>query len=106
MRRPAIALLACVLLSSPLAVAQEQRGAIEGVVEDASGGVLPGVTVGARRPALVGTSTAVTDTRGEYRFPSLSPGVYEVTATLQGFTQAKTGGVRLELGQILRVDLT
>jgi hypothetical protein len=106
MRRLVVTVIASVLLGTTLALAQEQRGSIEGVVRDASGGVLPGVTVEARSPALVGASTAVTDTQGGYRFPSLSPGVYEVTATLQGFNAAKTSGVRLELGQILKIDLS
>src|SRR5262249_51656034 len=68
-------------------------------------GVLPGATVEARSAALVGVATAVSDTGGAYRFPSLAPGVYEISAALSGFTAAKTSGVRLELGQILKVDL-
>ena len=42
---------------------------------------------------------------GLYRFPALPPGRYEVTATLQGFQPAKSSDVRLELGQILKIDL-
>jgi hypothetical protein len=87
------------------AAAQEQRGSIEGTVKDASGAVLPGVTVEARSPTLVGVASAVTDAQGTYRFPSLSPGRYEVTATLQGFNPAKLADIRLELGQVLKADL-
>ena len=67
----------------------ETRGSIEGVVKDTSGAVLPGVTVEARSPALVGVSTATTDAQGIYRFPALAPGVYEVSATLAGFSPRK-----------------
>jgi len=105
MSRPALAVVACLLLCSSVGLAQEQRGSIQGIVKDSSGAVLPGVTVEARSPALVGVATAVTDAQGAYRFPSLSPGVYEVSATLQGFRDAKTTGIRLELGLILKVDL-
>jgi hypothetical protein len=87
------------------AQAQEQTGSIQGVVRDASGGVLPGVTVEARSPQVVGVSTSVTDDRGAYRFPALPPGTYSVTATLQGFTPAKSDAV-LALGQLLTVNLT
>src|SRR5262245_19006453 len=66
------------------AAAQETRGSIEGVVRDASGGVLPGTTVEARSPRLVGVQSTTTDTNGVYRFPALPPGAYEVTGTLQG----------------------
>src|SRR6266436_7751699 len=105
MRNVAAAVISLLIIASP-AAAQEQRGSIQGSVKDASGGVLPGATVEARSPALVGVAAAVTDSEGGYRFPSLSPGIYEVTATLQGFNPAKTTGVRVELGQILKVDLT
>lgn len=106
MSRIALVVAACVLFCSSASLAQEQRGSIQGVVKDSSGAVLPGVTVEARSPALVGVATAVTDAQGIYRFPSLSPGVYDVSASLQGFRDTKTSGIRLELGLILKVDLT
>jgi outer membrane receptor for ferrienterochelin and colicin len=98
-------LLVCHLLAVP-AAAQEQRGSIEGVVTDSSGAVLPGATVDARSPAMVGVTTVVSDTSGQYRFPSLPPGRYEITANLQGFTPAKASNVLLELGQVLKINLT
>jgi hypothetical protein len=86
-------------------MAQEQSGTIEGVVKDASGGVLPGVTVEARSPQVVGVSSTVTDGQGIYRFPALPPGRYELTATLEGFTAPRMQAV-LALGQLLKVELT
>src|SRR5262245_5328176 len=106
MRRIVIVIFACLLLNSAVARAQEQRGSIEGVIRDSSGGLIPGATVETRSPALVGVSSTITDAQGVYRFPSLPPGVYEVTATLSGFGPGRADGVRLELGQILKVDLT
>ena len=94
------------LLAALPAEAQETRGSIEGVVKDSSGAGLPGATVEARSPSLVGVASAVSDETGRYRFPSLSPGMYEVTAIMQGFQSVKVENVRLELGQILRVELT
>src|SRR5262245_42483717 len=100
-----VALLMC--LCAPLSVsAQEQRGSIEGVVKDGSGGVLPGVTVEARSPRMVGVQTAVSDANGVYRFPALPPGPYELTAVLSGFTTTKLPTVALELGQVLKADVT
>ena len=49
--------------------------------------------------------TATTDAAGVYRFPSLAPGTYEVTATLQGFKPVKSDVVELTLGQVLKVNL-
>src|SRR6185503_8070254 len=92
------ALVAIALCAGP-AMAQEQRGSIEGIVKDASGGVLPGVTV-----ALAGGSGAkldtVSDAQGLYRFPSLAPGTYTVTADLSGFRQGKVESVEVALGQV------
>ena len=86
------------------AVAQEQRGAIEGIVKDASGAVLPGVSVEAKNVAVGSVATAVTDGAGVYRFPALAPGTYELTAALQGFNTQKVEGVQILLGQIKKVD--
>ncbi len=100
----ALILIAALLCAGP-AMAQEQSGTIEGIVKDASGGVLPGVVVEARSPQVVGASTTVTDGQGIYRFPALPPGRYELTAELQGFTAPKIQAV-LALGQLLKVELT
>ncbi len=99
------ALLAIALLAAWPAAAQEQTGAITGVVKDSSGAVLPGVTVEARSPSAVGVSTAVSDANGIYRFPALPPGTYEVTASLQGFVSAKVSDAALTLGKELKIDL-
>jgi len=97
--------LCVVMLLASAAFAQEQSGSIVGVVKDAQGGVLPGVTVEARSPSVVGVSTAVTNADGVFRFPALPPGVYEVSASLQGFNPAKSSAA-LALGQTLSLALT
>ena len=102
--RGLLALLVVMLLASA-AYAQEQTGSIVGVVKDAQGGVLPGVTVEARSPSVVGVSTAITDERGNFRFPALPPGTFEVSASLQGFNTAKSQA-SLALGQTLNLTLT
>jgi outer membrane receptor protein involved in Fe transport len=88
-----------------LGSAQERSGAIEGVVKDSSGAMLPGATVEARSPSLVGVQTAISDGEGNYRFPALTPGLYQITATLSGFTPMKVENVRVSLGQVLKIDL-
>jgi hypothetical protein len=94
------------LLTAFSVVAQEQTGSIEGTVKDASGAVLPGVTVEANNTSRGGTFTEVTNAEGVYRMPSLPPGRYTVTATLSGFNPSAVGNVNLVLGQILKVDHT
>ena len=100
--RTLAAVLAAVLLAWP-AAAQEQRGSIQGIVKDSSGGVLPGVTVEARS-AGAGVLSAITDPGGNFRFPSVLPGTYEVTATLSGFRPAKVSDVMVILGSVKSIE--
>src|SRR5207247_1583144 len=87
-RNTLIAAILSLFIVAP-AAAQEQRGSIQGFVKDSSGAVLPGVTVEARSPALVGGATDVTDSDGGNRFTSLTPGVYYVDAELLGCIRAE-----------------
>ena len=102
--RPVAILLVALALAVP-AFAQEQRGSIEGVVRDASGAVLPGATVEATSNVGAPIST-VTDSLGAYRFPSLPPGNFKITANLQGFVAREVVDVRVALGQIKKVDFS
>jgi hypothetical protein len=72
------------------------QAAIAGVVRDASGGVLPGVTVEASSPALIEKlRSAVSDGAGQYRVENLRPGVYSVRFTLAGFATVQREGIEL-----------
>jgi hypothetical protein len=72
------------------------QASIVGVVRDASGGVLPGVTVEAASPVLIEkVRSVVTDDTGQYRIENLRPGAYTVTFTLPGFSTMKREGIEL-----------
>jgi hypothetical protein len=87
-------LLLCGLMAAVPAVASAQ--ALAGMVRDASGGVLPGVTVEAASPALIEKVRVVaTDSSGQYRIVDLRPGTYTLTFTLPGFTTVARTGVEL-----------
>jgi hypothetical protein len=65
MKRSFVVIVALVLLLAPrLAVAQIEQGRIIGAVTDAQGAVLPGATVTAKSPALIGTRAVVTESDG------------------------------------------
>jgi len=104
MRFRNIALAFLMLALAMPAFAQEQRASIEGVVRDATGAVMPGVTVEVKNESTGVVVSAVTDANGVYRFPSLASGIWDVTATLAGFNTASTPDVPLSLGQIKKVD--
>jgi len=101
--RTAVALFLGLALSAPLA-AQDQ-GRLQGIVTDDQKATLPGVTVTATSPALIGSQSAITEVDGRYRFPSLPPGRYTLTFELSGFQTTRRDNIVLALGQTLSVDL-
>ncbi len=91
--RRSAAVLFLVLLVPAAAFAQ---AAITGVVKDASGAVLPGVTVEAASPVLIERiRSVVSDDTGQYRIVDLRPGTYTVTFSLTGFSTVKREGIEL-----------
>jgi len=94
-------LMAAVVLIPSLSYAQS----LAGTVRDASGGVLPGVTVEAASPVLIEkVRTATSDNAGQYRIENLPPGTYSLTYTLPGFTTVKRDGVELSGSGVLTIN--
>jgi hypothetical protein len=77
---------------------------MEGKVVDSTGAPLPGVSVEATSPKLVGKATAVTTGDGTYRLFSLPSGVYEVTFTLQGFKKLIRKDIIIQLSQTITLN--
>jgi len=72
------------------------QASIVGTARDASGAVLPGVTVEASSPALIEKTRSVTTNGvGQYSLQDLRPGTYSVSFTLPGFTSVKRDGIEL-----------
>src|SRR5262245_26427748 len=75
------------------------QATLAGVAKDASGAVLPGVTVEAASSALIEkTRTAITDGSGQYQIVDLRPGTYTVTFALNGFSAVKRDGAEITGG--------
>ena len=99
-----LAVLSAVLLLP--AATYAQQASISGVIKDASGGVLPGVSVEATSPALTEKVRAVvSDGTGQYRIVELPPGTYTVTYSLQGFNVVKREGVVLTGSLTANIDV-
>ena len=100
--RAARAMVACLALAPAIAAAQQ----IGGTVTDATGAVLPGVTVEARSPALIEqVRTAVSDGNGQYLIVALETGAYTVTYRLPGFGIVVREGIELNSGFAATVDV-
>ena len=86
-------LLGLLMLVPTVASAQ---ATITGIVKDASGGVLPGVTVEAASPDLIEkVRTSITDAEGRYRIDQLRGGTYSLTFSLPGFNSSRREGIVL-----------
>src|SRR6266850_5597135 len=91
--------LLLLLSSATNAAAQQAPSGIAGVVKDASGGILPGVTVEAASPVLIEKIRSVTtDSDGRYNIIELRPGTYTVTFSLPGFNTYKREGIAISVG--------
>jgi hypothetical protein len=99
--RTAVCLMAAILVFPALALAQ---ATLAGTVRDASGGVLPGVTVEASSPALIEkTRTTTTDGTGQYRIEALPPGTYTLTFTLPGFVTVNREAVEVSGAGVITI---
>jgi hypothetical protein len=96
---------AAFVLALLLPIVASAQATISGVVKDASGAVLPGVTVEAASPALIEkVRTAVTDGTGQYAIENLRPGVYSVRFTLVGFSAVQRDEVQLSGSFTARIN--
>ena len=103
-RRIAVAALA-MMLGTGLAQAQVTTGSITGTVTDASGAVLPGVTITLSGDRLIGgPQTQVSDENGAYRFDRLAPGAYSVKFELQGFRTVDRPDVRISAAFVATIN--
>src|SRR5438094_4505854 len=104
-----VMMLTALLIAAPQAFAQgggaSTTGSINGKVLDASGAVLPGVTVTATSPSLMGVQTSVTDSGGNYRFPALPPGTYALSYELPGFNTLKRENIEITMGFTATVNV-
>jgi hypothetical protein len=107
-----VKLVAAVLVAAfvPIIAAAQGGGAsstgtIQGRVTDASGAVLPGVTVTATSPSMIGAQTQVSNENGNYRFPAVPPGVYALSFELAGFNTVKRESIQIALGFTANVNV-
>src|SRR6476661_8446405 len=78
--------IVCATLLAPATSFAQITGSIAGTIKDASGSVLPGVTVTVSGASLQRERvTATSSSDGSYRVPLLPPGIYQVVFDLTGF---------------------
>ncbi|MDA1306829.1 MAG: TonB-dependent receptor [Acidobacteria bacterium] len=102
----ALALVAfCALSGQAFAQSQAINGTIEGTVKDASGAVLPGVTVTVTNTDTGTSRVVVTNESGVFRAPLLQLGRFTVKAELSGFSTYEQTGIGLVAGQTVVLNV-
>ena len=89
-RRGLVFVAAAIALLVLVPATARAQSAIAGIARDASGAVLPGVTVEVSSDALIEkTRSVTTDGQGRFQIVDLRPGVYVVTFSLPGFSSVR-----------------
>ena len=97
--------VAALFLSAALPSWAGITGSISGTVSDPTGAVMVGVTVTVTSASTGVRSTAVSDAKGFYRFPSLNVDTYEVSVAQAGFRPFVESGVRIDANSAIQIDI-
>lgn len=98
-------LVALVLLAGGNAIAQLDTGTIQGTVRDSSGAVIVKAQVTITNTGTQRSETTQTNSQGEYVFPALSVGSYNIEASQTGFAPESISGLSLHTSELHRADL-
>ncbi len=95
--RLCVSLVACLAVASLLEAQTATTGLVTGSITDTSAAVIPGAAV-----ELVETTTKATVSQkcneaGQFVFPNVPPGLYRLTAKMQGFRTAAVQQLRVEV---------
>ncbi len=104
--RPLLFIIGVIVLSGPWAFTQINTGDIAGTVSDPAGAIVQGASVEAVNGDTQGRFSSVTNAAGQYLLSQLPPGVYTLTANVQGFKQALAEHVSLHVNEHLRQDFS
>lgn len=107
MSKRVILIVAVIAISSGVTLplhAQATFGSITGSITDASGAVIPQVTVSVLNQATGVERQATHDEHGNYEATHLNPGTYTVKIEARGFKRLENRDVRVQAQQVVRID--
>jgi hypothetical protein len=101
----AVSIVLFLLAVSGIDVVAQTTGSIAGIVTDASGGAVAGVTVEARHGDTGLSRTVTTGSDGRFTITALPVGIYDIHAERSGFKPLTRRAVQLTVGEALTVNL-
>lgn len=99
----ALALLASAAFSLS---AQTAQGVVTGTITDPSGAAVPSAQVVLLNQGTQVEQKVATESRGEYRFPLVPPGVYTITIHANGFTDREIKDIKVDASTTVPVSAT
>jgi hypothetical protein len=105
-------IVALIMGLAALAVSQAQTAAtattatLHGKITDPSGALIPGAQISVTKAMGAETHTTAADASGAYTVQGLTPGSYTVSVMYEGFAPFQSQPIRLEAGQLKRVDVS
>src|SRR5439155_18203623 len=104
--RCAMAMLGWIALGTFLVFGQGSTGTLSGIARDATGAVVPEVSIEARHIESGLTRRVETNGGGDFKMPFMPVGSYEVTTEKLGFTKQVRRGITLAVGEEAILNLT
>ncbi len=101
-----VRLLPIFFAASAMVLAQTSTGTITGIVEDASGAIVPRAGVSIRHAATGEERSTVTTASGDFNVPFLQPGDYSVNVSAGGFRAKTVTGITLRVDQTINLKVT
>src|SRR5882672_8060634 len=98
--------LVAILLLVATALGQSDRGTIRGLVVDQQNEVIPGANVTLTNTATGVRGEIITDESGNFSFPSLVVGSYQITAERTGFKKFTQSGIQVDVGRTSTLTLS
>jgi len=99
------AVAVCLILFESSASAQSFTASLFGSTTDATGAMVPNVTIIATNTATNTKVEARSDGSGKYVMPGLPPGAYTLEASANGFKKFVQSGIELAVQQQAKVDV-
>src|SRR6266704_3024205 len=104
MKKLILAVAPAILFTFP-AFCQDVNGTFTGVITDATGAVAPNASVTARNTGTSAAFATHSDGEGVYWIRNIPVGVYDITVESPGFQKFETKAVRVQVDEIVRVDV-
>ena len=94
-------------IGSSMLFAQSRTGTLKVTVTDDEGNIVPGATLTLSSPVMMGEKSMITDTSGEALFINLTPGIYELKSSIEGFQEKIIEKIEVSLDKqtFLQVEL-